>query len=137
MEADISLAGASCRGFQGLIIHTRTQRTGHSCLTKALSVLTLAFFRGETLGPIHVKKANLALRLISSPVSNRTYAYALWSSGEVEGRFNTVATTRPSDSSLNRRTYLQTRPTSRCTLYPYQPAQSISPLRHCRTSRCT
>lgn len=48
------------------------QLTGHSFLTKALSVLTLAFFRGETLGPIHVIKANLALLLISSPVSNRT-----------------------------------------------------------------
>lgn len=40
-------------------------------LTKALSVDTFAFFRGLTPGPIHVMKANFALRLISSPVSKR------------------------------------------------------------------
>ena len=51
-------------------------------LTKALSVLTLAFFRGETDGPIHVMNANFFLLLISSPVSKRTYAYALWSSAK-------------------------------------------------------
>lgn len=42
-------------------------------LTKALSVLTAAFLRTPTPDPIHVIRANLALRLISSPVSNRTY----------------------------------------------------------------
>ena len=51
-------------------------------LTNALSVLTLAFLSGETLGPIQVTKANFFLLLISSPVSNRRYAYALSSSAQ-------------------------------------------------------
>lgn len=46
--------------------------TGQHCFTKALSVLTFAFFKGETLEPIQVRNANFALLLISSPVSNRT-----------------------------------------------------------------
>lgn len=54
-------------------IMPRNELTVTIFLTKALSVLTLAFFRGETLGPIHVMKANLALLLISSPVSNLVY----------------------------------------------------------------
>jgi len=33
------------------------KHTGVSCFTKALSVLTLAFFKGETAGPIQVMKA--------------------------------------------------------------------------------
>lgn len=47
---------------------------------KALSVLTLAFLRGPTAGPIQVIKTNFALLLISSPVSKRTYPYTRSSS---------------------------------------------------------
>ena len=47
------------------------QLTKQIAFTNALSVLTLAFFSGETLGPIQVMKANFFLRLISSPVSKR------------------------------------------------------------------
>jgi hypothetical protein len=53
--------------------HVQQRVTVTIFFTKALSVETFAFLRGETLGPIQVMNAYFARLFISSPVSIRTY----------------------------------------------------------------
>ena len=100
----------------------------------------MAFFRGETDGPIHVMKANFFLLLISSPVSKRTYAYALWSSAKNNKKKNyyfndpIVKIFMCSIAALN--TIIRhIRSPHTCTLVSYLLKGQVAPRIPCRTLR--